>query len=208
MPRRIGYQSVEWLIFSIGLVARGVKAGPILAMIMITGYVIGLPFGPRGVALAYSAVLTLWVIPHILWCVHGTPISLRDVLLAVSRPLCSAILAALLALGVRLITARLFLLFRDLSWKPRSSSLVFWPAVVCLPQDRSRCTWVFLQNSKGLHLPPRRSRLCKRGTQVARASLQRPHADDGATGPLPRSDGGSRRPFIGQHCEGRAWGGY
>jgi PST family polysaccharide transporter len=92
-----------WLIFSIGLVARGVKAGPILAVIMITGYVIGLPYGPRGVALAYSAVLTLWVIPHILWCVHGTPISLRDVLLAVSRPLCSAILAAAPSLAVRLI---------------------------------------------------------------------------------------------------------
>jgi hypothetical protein len=80
-----------------------VKAGPILAMIMITGYVIELPYGPRGVALAYSAVLTLWVIPHILWCVRGTPISLRDVLLAVSRPLCSAILAAALALEVQLI---------------------------------------------------------------------------------------------------------
>jgi O-antigen/teichoic acid export membrane protein len=92
-----------WLIFSMGLVARGVKAGPVLAMIMITGYVIGLPYGPRGVALAYSAVLTLWVIPHILWCVHGTPISLRDVVLAVSRPMCSAILAAVVALGVRLI---------------------------------------------------------------------------------------------------------
>jgi O-antigen/teichoic acid export membrane protein len=92
-----------WLIFSIGLVARGVKASPVLAMIMITGYVIGLPYGPRGVALAYSAVLTLWVIPHILWCVHGTPISLQDVLLAVSRPLASGIVAGMLALGVRLI---------------------------------------------------------------------------------------------------------
>jgi O-antigen/teichoic acid export membrane protein len=92
-----------WLIFSIGLVARGVKAGPVLATIMITGYVIGLPYGPKGVAFAYSAVLTLWVIPHILWCVHRTAISLRDVLLAVSRPLASGILAGGLAFGVRLI---------------------------------------------------------------------------------------------------------
>jgi O-antigen/teichoic acid export membrane protein len=92
-----------WLIFSIGLVARGMKAAPVLATIMITGYLIGLPYGPRGVAFAYSAVLTLWVVPHILWCVHGTVISLRDVLLAVSRPLASAILAGALAFGVRLI---------------------------------------------------------------------------------------------------------
>jgi PST family polysaccharide transporter len=92
-----------WLMFSIGLVARGVKAAPVLATIMITGYVIGLPYGPKGVALAYSAVLTLWVIPHIYWAVHGTPISLRDILLAVSRPLASGIFAGALAFGARLI---------------------------------------------------------------------------------------------------------
>src|SRR5262249_5786360 len=92
-----------WLIFSIGLVARGVRAGPVLAALMITGYVIGLPYGPKGVAFAYSTVLTLWLIPHILWCVHGTVISLRDVLLAVSRPLASGILAGALAFGVRQI---------------------------------------------------------------------------------------------------------
>ena len=92
-----------WLIFSIGLVARGLKIAPVFAPIMITGYVIGLPYGPKGVAFAYSAVMTLWVIPHILWCVHGTVISLRDILLTVSRPLASGILAGGLAFGVRLI---------------------------------------------------------------------------------------------------------
>ena len=92
-----------WLIFSIGLVARGLKIALVFAPLMITGYVIGLPYGPKGVAFAYSAVLTLWVIPHILWCVHGTAISVRDILLAVSRPLASGILAGGLAFGVRLI---------------------------------------------------------------------------------------------------------
>jgi O-antigen/teichoic acid export membrane protein len=91
-----------WLIFSIGLVSRGMKAAPVLAAIMIAGYVIGLPYGPRGVAFAYSAVLTLWVIPHILWCVHGTVISFRDVLLTVSRPLASGIVAGALSFSVRL----------------------------------------------------------------------------------------------------------
>ena len=70
---------------------------------MIAGYAMGLPYGPKGVAFAYSAVMTLWVIPHILWCVHGTAISLRDILLTVSRPLASGILAGGLAFGVRLI---------------------------------------------------------------------------------------------------------
>jgi PST family polysaccharide transporter len=86
-----------WQMFSIGLVARGMKAGPVLATLMIAGYVIGLPYGPRGVAFAYSAVLTLWLIPHILWSVHGTPISFRDVVLSVSRPFASAVMAGALA---------------------------------------------------------------------------------------------------------------
>ena len=92
-----------WLIYSIGLVGRSLRIALVFAPVMITGYLIALPHGPKGVAFAYSAVMTLWVIPHILWCVHGTPISLRDVLQAASRPLASGILAGGLAFGVRLI---------------------------------------------------------------------------------------------------------
>jgi O-antigen/teichoic acid export membrane protein len=92
-----------WLVFSLGLVGRGLKVAPILSGVMIAGYVMALPYGPKGVAFAYSAVLTLWVIPHIWWCVHGTAVSVRDILVAVSRPLASGILAGGLAFGVRLI---------------------------------------------------------------------------------------------------------
>ena len=96
-----------WLIYSLGLVARSLRIALVFAPIIITGYLIGLPYGPKGVAFAYSAVMTMWAIPHILWCVHGTPISLWDVLLAVSRPLASGILAGALAFGVRLICGEL-----------------------------------------------------------------------------------------------------
>jgi hypothetical protein len=92
-----------WLVYSIGLVARCLKIALVFAPIMIAGYAMGLPYGPQGVAFAYSAVMTLWVIPHILWCVHGTVISLRDILLTVSPPLASGILARGLALCARLI---------------------------------------------------------------------------------------------------------
>ena len=92
-----------WFLFSIGLVARGLKVAPVLAAVMITAYAIALPYGPKAVAFAYSAALTVWVIPHIWLCVHGTVISIRDILLAVSRPLASGILAGGFAFGVRLI---------------------------------------------------------------------------------------------------------
>jgi O-antigen/teichoic acid export membrane protein len=91
-----------WLVYSIGLAARGLVVAPILASLLIPGYVVALPYGPKGVAFAYSAVMTLWIIPHILFCVHGTPISFRDILVSLSRPLSSGILAGGLAFGVRL----------------------------------------------------------------------------------------------------------
>ena len=64
-----------WLLTSLGLVGRGLKIALVFAPIMIAGYVIGLPYGPRGMAFGYSAVMALWVIPHIAWCVHGTVIT-------------------------------------------------------------------------------------------------------------------------------------
>ena len=61
---------------------------------------IGLPYGPRGVALAYSTVMTLGLVPFSAWAVHGTVICVWDILLVPSRPLASSIVAAGLALGV------------------------------------------------------------------------------------------------------------
>ncbi len=92
---------LAWLVFSLGMVGRNLKIVSVLAPLVIGGYVMGLPYGPKGVALGYSAMMTLWVIPHIAWCVHGTVISLRDILLTVSRPLGSGIVAAALAFGVQ-----------------------------------------------------------------------------------------------------------
>jgi len=73
----------------------------VFAPIMIAGYLIGLPYGPRGVAFAYSAMMTLSVIPMIAAAVRGTVISVRDVLLTVSRPLLSGIVTAGLVLGLQ-----------------------------------------------------------------------------------------------------------
>jgi O-antigen/teichoic acid export membrane protein len=91
-----------WLLYSIGLVARSSKIALAFAPLMILGYIVGLPYGPEGVAFASSAVMTMWVIPHILWCIRGTSISFQDILLALSRPLASGLVAGGLSFGVRL----------------------------------------------------------------------------------------------------------
>jgi len=91
-----------WLLYSLGLVNRSLRIALVFAPTIIAGYVVGLPYGPKGVAFAYSAVMALWVIPFIAWCVHGTAVSFWDILLALSRPLASGILAGGLAFGVQL----------------------------------------------------------------------------------------------------------
>jgi PST family polysaccharide transporter len=86
-----------WLLVPLGLVNRSLKIALVLAPLVIAGYVLGLPHGPVGVALGYSVVMMLWVVPHLAWCVHGTPISLVDILHAVVRPLFAGALSAALA---------------------------------------------------------------------------------------------------------------
>lgn len=92
-----------WLLSSLGMVRRGLKIAMVISPLMIMSYILGLPYGPKGVACAYSIVMTLWIVPAILWCVHGTPISGRDILLAISRPLASIIPIAGLVFGAGLI---------------------------------------------------------------------------------------------------------
>ncbi len=92
---------LAWLTFSLGMIGRNLKIVLVLAPLVIGGYVLGLPYGPRGVAIGYSALMTLWAVPHIAWCVHGTVISLRDIMVAVSRPFVSGIVAAALAFAVQ-----------------------------------------------------------------------------------------------------------
>jgi O-antigen/teichoic acid export membrane protein len=98
---------LAWLLLSTGLYGRSLKIALVLAPLVISAYVIGLAFGPTGVALAYSASMTLWLIPHVLWCIHGTMISPQDLLSAISRPLLSTIVAAAFAFGSQIYLAEL-----------------------------------------------------------------------------------------------------
>jgi O-antigen/teichoic acid export membrane protein len=91
----------SWLLFSIGKVERSLKIALVIAPLVIVSYIIGLPYGPIGVALSYSVAMSVWVIPHIVWCVHGTNVSIWDILKAVSRPFLSGIAAAAVALGLQ-----------------------------------------------------------------------------------------------------------
>jgi len=92
---------LAWLLFSIGLQVRSLKIALAIAPIVVTAYMIGLPYGPAGVASAYSIAMSLWLIPHIIWCLHGTVISPRDLLRAIFRPFISGCVAGLCAFAIQ-----------------------------------------------------------------------------------------------------------
>jgi PST family polysaccharide transporter len=92
-----------WLLSSTGLLGRSLRIALVIAPLVIAAYVIGLPYGPTGVAFAYSTVMTLWLVPHIAWCIHGTMISSRDILKVSSQPFLSAIVAAAVAFVAQLL---------------------------------------------------------------------------------------------------------
>lgn len=91
---------LAWVMFALGLVQRSLKTALVLAPIVMLGYLAGLPYGPKGVALGYSTAMILWAIPHTAWCVHGTGISLRDILTTVGRPLLAGLVGATIAFSV------------------------------------------------------------------------------------------------------------
>lgn len=86
-----------WFLFSLGLQLRSLILASIIAPLVLIACIIGLPYGPTGVAFAYSTALSLWLIPHLVWCVHGTMVSPRDLANAVAPPLVAGGVAALLA---------------------------------------------------------------------------------------------------------------
>ena len=84
----------------IGLQGRSLRIALVIAPLVIAAYLLGLPYGPNGVAFAFSAAMTLWLVPHVVWCVHGTMISPSDVFGAIWRPFLASIVIAALVYGV------------------------------------------------------------------------------------------------------------
>lgn len=93
---------LSWLLFSAGLQKRSLKIALVMTVLLITSYFIGLPYGPSGVAGAYSAAMALWLLPHIFWCLHKTTIVPRDLFIAIGRPLLAGIIAVIIPVAIEL----------------------------------------------------------------------------------------------------------
>lgn len=69
-----------WFLISTGRVVRSFYISLLIAPAVILGILGGLHYGPKGVALAYSTVMLALIPPVILWAIHQTGITTRDIL--------------------------------------------------------------------------------------------------------------------------------
>ena len=83
-----------WFLLAVGLQRRSLYISLFIAPWVTAFYLIGLPYGPQGIATAFSTAMVLFLIPCLMWCLHGTVISLRELLISISRPLTSAVISA------------------------------------------------------------------------------------------------------------------
>ncbi len=90
-----------WLMFSAGLMGRSFWMAVVMGVLVISACVIGLPYGSRGVAAAYSTAMTLWLVPHLVWSVHGTVVRPSDLARAAGKPIVAGMVAALACVGFR-----------------------------------------------------------------------------------------------------------
>jgi PST family polysaccharide transporter len=86
-----------WFLLSVGLQRRSLNIAFFIAPWVTAAYLIGLPYGAEGVALAFSVAMTLFLVPCLVWCAHGTLISAGELFKTVSRPFSSAFAAGIVA---------------------------------------------------------------------------------------------------------------
>lgn len=80
----------SWLMMATGQAGRNLKIAFLVAPTVILGYVIGIAYGPHGVAAGFSIAMILLIIPIVSWAKHGTLITWPDIIKAGGIPFLSA----------------------------------------------------------------------------------------------------------------------
>jgi O-antigen/teichoic acid export membrane protein len=92
------YSTNGWLHVSLGRSDRWMRWGFLGSFIMVLGFVIGLFFGPLGVAAAYALVVNLLTFPAIIYAGRPIGLHLKELILAIGRTVSAAVLTGLIIL--------------------------------------------------------------------------------------------------------------
>jgi PST family polysaccharide transporter len=90
-----------WLMLASGRAGRCLRIALVVTPMLILSYALGLKHGPQGVAVGFSITMVLAIVPVLRWATHGTSITIRDVLRAVTPASMSIAIGAAATLAVR-----------------------------------------------------------------------------------------------------------
>jgi PST family polysaccharide transporter len=88
---------MSYLMTATGRAGRSLRIGLLIAPVVVLGCIVGLPHGPAGVAIGFSAAMFVLIVPVVQWATQGTLITLGDVLRMAIPPLASVLVGAVAA---------------------------------------------------------------------------------------------------------------
>ncbi len=106
VPAIFGFALINpfaWYLISSGRTRRSLQIALLIAPVTIAGAVLGLRFGPRGVALALSTMTTILTVPVIMLARSGTTMTGRDIWEAIRSPLVAGLAAATVGIPAGLV---------------------------------------------------------------------------------------------------------
>jgi PST family polysaccharide transporter len=86
-----------------GHALRSLKLAFLIAPVVMVGYLIGLPYGPNGVALGFSTAMVTLVVPVVYWARKGTLITAMDLFRTALPPFLSTAIASVVAFAAVLL---------------------------------------------------------------------------------------------------------
>lgn len=125
--------TVGWIYVSLNQTRRMAIWGAIACPIIMLSFVIGLPWGVKGVATGYATCILLLLYPMMFVALKHAPIRIADVFLTIYRPFVLSIVT-----GLGIYIGRRFFVTADLIWVTLGSlvvgtcflliSILIWPA--------------------------------------------------------------------------------
>jgi O-antigen/teichoic acid export membrane protein len=93
--------ATRWVFISLGRTERLFRWRAFEALVKISGFSVGVPWGATGVAASMLATSWLLLLPGLAYCFRGSPLTVRHVVVAVWRPLIAALAGAGVLAGIQ-----------------------------------------------------------------------------------------------------------
>jgi len=97
------FNTLGWIYISSGRTDRMFRWGLASSAAICLSFLVGLPFGPTGVALAYSITVAALTIPSVVYACRTTPLRPGQVFSTALPPMVAAVVAALCAYAARVL---------------------------------------------------------------------------------------------------------